>query len=163
MSGGGFHEKGDASGDFLEEFFGLLGDFLDADLFALLHVGTHVADDEGDAEGSATRELAGEGFARHRGFFGFGCAEVDEVAVVGDQSLGAQSGFGDGFSEFLRGVFGERFGLPLLGGGSEDLDSVAPNGFAPADGIGESFSSGHVGADEGCGHFRILARLGAFF
>ena len=74
MSSGGFHKEGDSVGDFLKEFFGLFGDYFEADFFALLHVGTHVADDEGDTESCAAGEFAGERFAGHRGFFGFGGA-----------------------------------------------------------------------------------------
>lgn len=158
MSGGGFHEKGHASGDFLEEFLGLLGDFLDSDFFALFHVGTHVADDERDAEGGAPGELPGEGFAGHGGFFWLGGAQVDEVAVVGDDGLGVEAGFLDGRLEICVGVLGEGFGLPLLRGRREDLDCGAPDSFASVNGVGEAFSGRHVGADQGCGHYGSLHR-----
>lgn len=152
MSGGSFHEKSDSRRDFLKEFLGLLGDFLDSDFFALFHVGTHVADDERDAEGGALGELPGEGFAGHCGFLRFWGAQIDEVAVVGDDGLGVEPGFLDGGLEILGGVLGEGFGIPLLRGRCEDLDCGAPDCFASADGVGEAFSGGHVGADEGCGH-----------
>lgn len=147
MSGGGFHEEGDSAGYFLKEFFGLLGDHFEADFFALFHVGTHVADDIGDAEGRTASEFTGEGFTGHLGFTGFGRAKVDEVAVVADEGLGIDAAFFDGGLKFFGGVIGEGFGLPLLGGGSEDLDGGASDGFAASDGIGKSFSGGHVSAD----------------
>lgn len=156
MSGSGFHEKGDASGDFLEEFFGLLGDFLDSDFFALLHVGSHVADHKPDAEGGAPGEFPGESFAGHGGFFWFGGTQVDKVAVVADEGLGVEAGFLDGCLEICVGVLGEGFGMPLLRGRCEDLDCGAPDGFAPADCIGETFTGWHVGTDEGCGHYGSL-------
>ena len=75
---------------------------------------------------------------------------------MADNGLGVDTAFLDGGLEFFGGVIGEGFGLPLLGGGCEDLDGGASNGFAATDGVGESFSGGHVGADESCGHFLIL-------
>lgn len=152
MTGGGFHEESDSSGDFLEKLSGLFGNHFESDFFALLHVSAHVTDDEWDFEGGAASELAGEGFARLGGFFRFGGTEVDEVAIVADYGLGIDLASGDRSLKFFGGVIGKRFGVPLLGGGCEDLDGSAADGLPATDGIGESFSGGHVGADEGCGH-----------
>jgi hypothetical protein len=76
---------------------------------------------------------------------------------VADDGLGVDFAFGDGGLEFIGGVIGEGFAVPLLGGRGEDLDGGASDGFAATDGFGKSFSGGHVGADESCGHKLILA------
>lgn len=48
LSGGGFHEESDSSGDFLEKLSGLFSDHFESDFFALLHVSAHMTDNEGD-------------------------------------------------------------------------------------------------------------------
>ena len=152
LAGGGFHEEGDVFGGFFEDLDGLFGDDFEAFLFALFHVGAHVADDVGDAELAAAVEFAGEGFDGLFLGFGVGGAEVDEVAVVADDVGVSDAGIGESFIEFLDLVFGDVFGVPHLGGGGEDLDGGATDFFAVLDGFVEASGGGHVGSDEGGGH-----------
>lgn len=81
---------------------------------------------------------------------------------MADDGLGIDLAFGDCSLKFFGGVIGKRFGVPLLGGGGEDLDGSTTDGFAAADSVGESFSGRHVGANESCGHGLIVSFPGGW-
>lgn len=93
MPGGCFHEEGDFRGRFGEDFERSFGDHFQSDFFALLHVGAHVADDEGDSELAAATEFACESVFGLFSFFRFGGAKIDQVGIVADDVLVSDSGF----------------------------------------------------------------------
>ncbi len=130
----------------------MLGDCFEADILPLLHVSTHVADNERNSESGAAVEFAGESFSGLSGFFGFGGAKINQVTIVTDDGLGVDSALFDGSFKFSGRCGVNRLAVPLLGGGCEDLNGCATDGFSTTDGIGESFSGGHVGADKSCRH-----------